>query len=370
MKLQGNVLTHSGEFALATIDINNDKINAVEIEGPAQSSVQWIVPGFIDQHCHGGGGGAFDSADAVQIQRAIDFHRSAGTTSIVGSLVSAGPQALLDQIAALVPFVRSGELAGIHLEGPWINLLKKGAHDPDAMRPLTASELDQVIQVAGGALSLVTVAPEIDGVLESIPVFTAAGATVALGHTYATFDQTIAGINAGATAATHLFNAMPPLEHRNPGPIGAFVSSPNVFVELIADLEHVHPAVLQFAVRAVGPERSILISDSMCAAGCSPGIYHLGKLEVQVDDHAARLVNTDVLAGSVLTLHKALRNVVNHKVADLAQAAVMASTTPAHALGLANVGLIQAGFDADLVILDHDLSVNTVIRKGERHDQG
>jgi len=364
MKLRGNFLLNDGEFSRATVEVNGETITAIDHEGGERAELPYIVPGFIDQHCHGGGGGSFDSADKDSIQRAIDFHRKCGTTSIMASLVSANHEALLQQIAALVPFVKSGEIIGIHLEGPWINPERKGAHDPNAIRDFDLRELEQIMEVGHGVISMITIAPEIPGALLGISVLKRAGVSVAIGHTNATIEQTQLAINAGASIATHLFNAMPQLESRDPGPIGAFLSQNETFIELIADLQHVHPAVLEVAIKSAGVNRTALITDSMCAAGCAPGVYKLGNLDVEVDENKARLFDSKTLAGSVLTLNMAVANVIDKNIATLAQAATMASRTPARALGLDGVGDIKPGFQADFVIFNPDMSIDSVLRKG------
>ena len=211
---------------------------------------------------------------------------------------------------------------------------------------------------------MVTIAPEISGALIGISALKKAGVAVALGHTNARLDQINVGIEAGGRIATHLFNAMPALGHREPGPVGAFLSHDQTYIELIADLEHVHPCILKFAVRSAGVDRTILITDCMCAAGCAPGLYQLGNLDVEVDENRANLFGTNTLAGSVLTLHKAVSNVFEGNIATLAEAVTMASTSSARALNLDEIGVIETGKQADLVILNPDMSLQSVIRKG------
>lgn len=364
MNLQGNILTGEHIFAFGTVQVSGEKITSVEIEGEERESHPYISPGFIDQHCHGGGGGSFDSADKDSIQKAIDFHRKSGTTSVMASLVSARQELLLDQVAALVPFFKSGEILGVHLEGPWINPEKKGAHDPDAIRDFDVDELNQILEVGQGAIKMVTIAPEISDSLTGISALKKAGVAVALGHTNAHFDQINVGIEAGGRIATHLFNAMPALGHRDPGPVGAFLSHDQIFVELIADLVHVHPSVLKLTIRSAGVDRTILITDCMCAAGCAPGLYQLGNLDVEVTENRANLFGTNTLAGSVLTLHKAVSNIVEGNIATLAEAVRMASTSSSRALTLDEIGVIETGKQADLVVLNPDMSLQSVIRKG------
>lgn len=366
MKLHGNILTNSHTFAFGTVEVSGDKIISVDIEGDERETDSYISPGLIDQHCHGGGGGSFDSAQHNSIHKAIDFHRKSGTTSSMASLLSAGPDALLDQVAALVPFFKTGEILGIHLEGPWINQEKKGAHDRAVIREFDTHEFDQILKASQGALKMVTIAPEILGGFTGISALKRAGVAIAIGHTSASFEQTGIGIDAGARIATHLFNAMPPLGHREPGPVGAFLSNDHTFIELIADLEHVHPTVLRLATNVAGVDRTILVTDSMCAAGCAPGIYRLGNYEVEVDEYRARLIDSETLAGSVLTLYDAVSNIVHNNIATFAEALTMASHSPARALSIEDTGFVDSGKQADLVIFNPDMSLQSVMRKGNR----
>lgn len=323
-----------------------------------------IAPGFIDIHCHGGGRAEFTSADDEQIERAIATHRRHGTTTMNASLVSATYDDLTRQIQALVPFVDAGTLHGIHLEGPWISEQYCGAHDPRTLRAPDPEEVARMLDVGQGRIAMVTIAPELPGAVDSIRRIVAAGSVAAVGHTAADADSTRAAIDAGATVATHLFNAMPPLLHRAAGPVGALLSDERVWPEIICDGIHVEPEVVDLAL-AAAEGRGVLITDAMAAAGAADGDYRIGSLEVQVREGVARLASTGALAGSTLTMDKALRRTVTMAGRPLAGAAKAASATPAAILGVVDRGSLAAGQRADVVVLDDDLEVERVMRGGD-----
>ena len=326
-----------------------------------------VVPGFVDTHLHGGGGANFSTAVHTDTATAVDFHRRHGTTTLVASLVTAGPDDLLRQVEALADDVRFGLLDGIHLEGPWLSTLRCGAHQPSLMRDADPAEIDRVLRAGGGAIRMITLAPERDGAVAATRQIVDAGVVAAVGHTEATYDQTRAAIDAGATVATHLFNAMRPINTREPGPVIALLEDPRVTVELITDGVHVDPALYRHVCRSAGPDRVSLVTDSMAAAGMSDGRYRLGPLAVDVVGGVARVAGTETIAGSTATMDHQFRFAVQHGGLprdDALMAAVrQASINPARALGFSSSGLTQ-GAGADLVVLDAQLTVTGVMRRG------
>jgi N-acetylglucosamine-6-phosphate deacetylase len=364
----GRVVTHDAILDPGWIEVDGSRIVAVGGSAPSHIDVdlanRYVVPGFVDTHVHGGGGGAYTSADPDSIAKVATFHRSHGTTSTIASLVSASAENLEQQVTVLAESVRSGVVAGIHLEGPWLSPGKKGAHDPAVLRPPTATEVGRLLELADGTIRMVTIAPELDGGLAAVEQVVAAGAVVAVGHTMATYDQARQAMDAGATVATHLYNAMPSLHHREPGAVAALLEDPRCTVELVADGHHVHPAMLDLAVRAAGVDRVSLITDAMQAAGLGDGEYELGGRAVKVRNGLVRLRDGDSIAGSTLTMDAAFRFVVREIGVSLVEAARMAATNPAGALGLGDVGALRTGLQADLVLLDSALEVSAVMRAG------
>jgi N-acetylglucosamine-6-phosphate deacetylase len=263
--------------------------------------------------------------------------------------------------------VRKGWVAGIHLEGPWLAPGRRGAHEPSALRDPDPAEVDRLLAAGDETIRMVTLAPELEGAQEAIRRVVAGGAVAAVGHTDATYQQTRAAIEAGATVATHLFNAMRPVHHREPGPVIALLEDPGVTVELVGDGVHVHPALARHVWAAAGADRVALVTDAMAAAGMPDGAYRLGALPVEVVDGVARVAGTDTIAGSTATMDRLFRFAVAHSDLDPDQALLAAvrqtSVTPARALGL-GVRELAAGTVADLVVLDETRTVTRVMRRG------
>jgi N-acetylglucosamine-6-phosphate deacetylase len=346
----------------------------VEIDGPTILSVtederhagdDVIVPGFVDLHCHGGGGHTFTTGDAGSARAAAAFHLGHGTTTMLASLVSSPFELMREAVAGYRPLVEAGVLAGVHFEGPYLSAARCGAQNPDFLRDPSVDELGALVKLGEGTVRMVTIAPELAGAREAIVFLRDHGVLAAVGHTDASYEQARAAVQAGATVGTHLFNGMRPIHHREPGPVVGLLDTPPVVCELIADNIHLHPGTLAFAARAAGPDRTMLITDAMDAAGMADGRYHLGGQEVVVADRVARLTRNGAIAGSTLTMDGALRNAVAAGIA-LSDAAAMAATTPARVLGLDDeLGAIEAGLRADLVVLSSDLRVKRVLRAGE-----
>jgi N-acetylglucosamine-6-phosphate deacetylase len=325
-----------------------------------------IVPGFVDLHNHGGGGASFTSGTAEDVLTAVRTHRAHGTTTLVASTVTESLDFLAKQAALLSELVEQGDLAGIHFEGPFISPCRKGAHDESLLRHPDPADVRALVAAARGAARMVTLAAELPGGIDSVRLLADLGVIAAVGHTDATYEQTVEAIDAGATVATHLFNAMPPLQHREPGPIAALLEDERVTVELINDGTHLHPSVLELAFGSAGAARVALITDAMDAAGFGDGLYDLGPLKVEVRQGVARLVEGGSIAGSTLTLDTAFKRAVTLDGIALPDAVQAISANPARLLGLSDrIGSLEPGKDADLVVLDADYEVVGVMRKGE-----
>ena len=306
-------------------------------------------------------------ADPSATAAAVELHRAHGTTTLVASLVSAGPPELLRQVRALADQVDAGLIAGMHLEGPWLAVKRCGAHDPALLRDPDPDEIDRVLAAGRGTIRMVTLAPERLGAVAAIERIVGAGAVAAVGHTEATYEQTRAAITAGASVGTHLFNAMRPIHHREPGPVIALLEDPRVTVEVICDGVHVDAALYRHVVRSVGTERVSLVTDAMAAAGMPDGTYRIGTLAVEVADGVAQLAGTQTIAGSTATMDRVFRFAVAHsglpRDAALQLAVAQSSTNPARALGLPSP-VLTPGARADLVVLDSALAVAGVLCGG------
>jgi N-acetylglucosamine-6-phosphate deacetylase len=369
----GRVITPARVFAPGWVLVEGPRIADVQPgEPPRRPDVDLpgatIVPGFVDSHVHGGGGASFDSADPEEALRVVAAHRAHGTTTMVASLVTDSIEGLAGSMRELAPLVDDGHLAGLHLEGPWLSPTHAGAHDPGLLVEPTPAAVDTLLGAAQGRLRMVTMAPELPGGLDAVRALTAAGVVAAVGHTDATYDQTRAALDAGATVGTHLFNAMRGLHHREPGPVAALLEHPDAFVELIADGVHLHPAVLRLAATRK-PHLAVFVTDAMAAAAAGDGDYELGPLSVQVRDGVARLVSNGAIAGSTLTMASAVRFAVGSVGLPIEDAVRAATTTPATMLGLERVGALRPGYRADLVALDEDLAVIDVLQRGRWVDR-
>jgi N-acetylglucosamine-6-phosphate deacetylase len=367
------VLT-GANVVLPTGTVHNGRlaVDGTRIAGTAPADAEiidvtghWLVPGFVDLHNHGGGGASF-SGTPEQILTAIRTHRAHGTTTLVASTVTDEMDLLVRQAGLLSELAEQGEIAGIHFEGPFISPCRKGAHSEALLRDPDPAEVRKLIDAARGTAKMVTVATELPGGIDSVRLLAEHGVIAAIGHTDAGYEQTVEAIDAGATVATHLFNAMPALGHRAPGPIAALLEDERVTVELINDGTHLHPAALQLAFHHAGADRVAFITDAMDAAGIGDGRYMLGPLEVEVSEGVARLVEGGSIAGSTLTLDRAFKRAVTVDQLSVEDTVTALSANPARLLGLSDrVGSLEPGKDADLVLLDADFELKGVMRRGE-----
>ncbi|MEV7190791.1 N-acetylglucosamine-6-phosphate deacetylase [Streptomyces sp. NPDC093510] len=326
----------------------------------------WVVPGFVDIHNHGGGGASFTSGTVEDVLKGIRTHRLHGTTTVVASTVTGEMDFLAQRAGVLSELAEQGDLAGIHFEGPFISPCRKGAHSESLLRHPDPADVRKLLDAARGRAKMVTLATELPGGLDSVRLLAEHGVIAAIGHTDATYEQTVEAIDAGATVATHLFNAMPGLGHRVPGPIAALLEDERITVELINDGTHLHPASFELAFHHAGAARVALITDAMDAAGFGDGTYMLGPLEVEVKDSVARLVEGGSIAGSTLTLDRAFKRSVTVDGLSVEDTVRAISANPARLLGLDDkVGSLEPGKDADLVVLDAAFDLKGVMRKGE-----
>ncbi|MFF7378624.1 N-acetylglucosamine-6-phosphate deacetylase [Streptomyces massasporeus] len=336
--------------------------NAQVIHAPGH----YVIPGFVDLHNHGGGGASFTSGSVDDVLKGIHTHRLHGTTTLVASTVTGDMDSLTRRAGLLSELAEQGEIAGVHFEGPFISPCRKGAHSEALLRDPAPAEVRKLIDAARGRAKMLTLATELPGGLDSVRLLADQGVIAAIGHTDATYEQTVEAIDAGATVATHLFNAMPPLGHRSPGPITALLEDDRITVELINDGTHLHPAALQLAFHHAGARRVAFITDAMDAAGFGDGRYWLGPLEVEVADGVARLVEDGTIAGSTLTQDRAFQRAVTVDGLSVEDAVTALSANPARLLGMADtIGSLEPGKYADLLLLDSAYELKGVMRRGE-----
>jgi N-acetylglucosamine-6-phosphate deacetylase len=356
--------------AAGRLRIEGDRIASVDVDDAADDSVAelpYLAPGFVDVHVHGWGGhSAMGDAQALDgMARALARR---GVTSFLPSAWSTPiPElhAFADRVRAWIPAAPAdgAEPLGFNLEGPFIAPKRKGAHNPAwLLEPANVPWSD--IEPLVDGLRLTTVAPEIAGALELIGRLTSMGVRVAVGHSAATLAGAMAGYDAGGTTTTHLFNAMTGIDHRAPGVVVAALTRDDAYVELIADGEHVDPSLWPIIMRTKPTDRLLLVSDAVSLAGMGDGISDIGGLEVEVRGQRCTIIGADTLAGSVIALDSAVRNLVQHG-ATLPNAVAAASRNPVEMLGLSDRGRLAPGLRADVVELGKDLVVRRVMRGGD-----
>lgn len=341
-----------------------DEIAAGEPPAGAESAVidGWLAPGLVDLHVHGGGGAGFQSGRLADVEAAAGYHRAHGTTTMLASLVSAPLDELAASCARLHESVAAGLIAGVHLEGPFLSPARRGAHDPAVLMAPDAASVTRLL--GSGPVRVVTLAPELDGGLEAIRRISGAGIVAAIGHTDASYEVTAAAVGAGARMATHLFNGMRPLHHREPGPVAALVEDDRVALELINDGHHLHPALVRGLLTGDARDRVALVTDAIAATGLPDGRYDLGSQRIVVHDGVSLLDEGGSLAGSTTTLVASVARAVRAGVA-VPEAVAAATRVPAAVLGLDDVGRLEAGCRADIVALTDELELDRVWHGGE-----
>ncbi|MGB2592013.1 MAG: N-acetylglucosamine-6-phosphate deacetylase [Candidatus Acidiferrum sp.] len=377
----GRALTPTSEILDAGILIRDGVIEEIGQRGAMQlpSGAQEIsavdkvaIPGFVDVHIHGAGGHDVMAANAQALAGVSKTVARHGTTSFVATTVTAGPEDTLRSVEGIARYISQqheaddarAEVLGIHFEGPFLSPVRRGVHPPEWLQLPSAEFLDKLLQASAGNAQILTLAPELLGAMPCIDAARNAGMVVAVGHTDATYEQTRAAIAHGAHHAVHVYNAMRPFTHRDSGVIGAVLTSPEVTAELIADGVHVEETAMKVLLQAKGPGRMILISDGISATGMPDGKYMLGKLEVTMSAGICR--NSEGrLAGSTLTLDRALRNIVGLGI-SLQDTVRMLTLNPASLLGIEfKKGALRTGADADIVLLDQGLRLTNVWVRGE-----
>jgi N-acetylglucosamine-6-phosphate deacetylase len=372
----GDYLSPDGIFKKGSILLEGEAIRSVEDsivphEGDQVHDITGmkVIPGLIDIHSHGAVGIDVMSAEPEDLLKLTNFLAQNGTTSFLPTTITSTWEELRSalpkiQKAALLP-AQGASIEGIHIEGPYINPLRKGCHEPKNMRSPSSNDYDELRSLAAGLKLHFTVAPEIRNGLAFIAQVSAGGGSVSIGHSEADFETTMKALQSGALAFTHLFNAMKGIHHREPGVAGAALCS-NAYVELVCDGVHIHPEIVKLVYKVKGSDRLILVSDAMQATGLGDGEYQFGGQRVTVQNGIAR--NSDgSLASSTLTVFAAVKKMMALTGVSLENAVRMASFNPARLLGIDNiVGSIEKGKRADLLVLDDRLNLVTVFCKGRR----
>ena len=350
---------------------NKEELSITTLTGAEviEGKDKYIAPGYIDIHVHGGGGSDVMDGDYEAINQIAITHSHFGTTSFLPTTMTMSKDKIIRSLRSICEAVKKGtvgaEILGIHMEGPYINPEKKGAQKEEDIKKISIEEFLEFNQASGNLIRLVTIAPEMPGAIDLIKYLYKQGIIASVGHSNATYVQTQAGIKAGLSHVTHTFNAMRELHHREPGVVGAALTSPELTVEVIADGIHIHPIVLKILTKIKEGEKIVLITDAMRAAGLKEGTYDLGGQEVTVNKGQARLKD-GTLAGSVLTMGKAVKNMVTKVGIPLPKAIQMASYNPAKSIGIDDKkGSLEPGKDADIVILNKNLEAELTMVAGK-----
>ncbi|MFF2018736.1 N-acetylglucosamine-6-phosphate deacetylase [Paenibacillus sp. NPDC058177] len=383
--LYGKVLTPNGLIPQGVLAISGERIlYAGEAHELPSAYANWeashhdndlLLPGFVDVHVHGGAGYDFMYSDNDSIDAITKFHSTQGTTTMLATTMTA-TKADIDRVLEEVHVYLSKEmpyaqLAGVHLEGPFISHKWPGAQNPEHIVPANIDWLEQWEHTYPGMIRQVTLAPEREGALEAIRWLRKHDITAALGHTDATYEEVIAAADAGLNQAVHTFNAMTPLHHRKPGTVGAVLSDKRIRGEIIADGIHVHPAMVALLAQLKNDGNLLLITDAMSATGLSDGEYKIGDLPVTVKDGIATLRdNPGALAGSTLTMIRGFQFLIQQAGISLEEASRAASLTPAVSLGLEQkIGSLEAGKQADILLLDDKLQLQEVWIRGRKQQR-
>ncbi|MGY3318999.1 N-acetylglucosamine-6-phosphate deacetylase [Arthrobacter sp. TE12232] len=394
--LRGALLSNGAATADAVVAVSGGRIayagpgsgfDAAQFPGAAELPLPpgtSLLPGLVDIHCHGAAGGGFPTGDSQACREAVDFLHRSGTTSLLASLVTASGEELLRSLGILKVLAAEGLIAGVHSEGPFLSTARCGAQNPLWLRDPDPEILGHMLQAAGGTLRTMTYAPELPGASELLRMLADHGVTPSLGHTDADARLAAASLTeaadlVGRAAAggrfgpqarptvTHLFNGMPPLHHRSPGPAGAslrLAAAGTVVVELIGDGVHLDPETVRMVFEVVGAANIALVTDSMAATGLPDGDYELGPSAVVVHDGVATLRSNGALAGGTATLLEVVRATIAAGV-DPAEAVLAATLVPASVLGLENeIGALRTGMRADILAVDADFELVRVLRGG------
>ena len=389
--LTGRLVTPQAVVPDGVVVVDGDRIafagKASELPqqwGDAQPPAGWtgrhtLLPGLVDAHCHGGAGGEFGT-DTGSALLAVEHHRRGGTTSLLGSLVSNSHDALTRGVATCAALVARGELAGIHLEGPFLSMARRGAQNSATLCDVDTALLEALADAAvkagaPDAITQMTFAPERPGAADLPALLGSCGVLSAVGHTDCDAETAWVALRAGLDSAprggrplvTHVFNGMPPLHHRAPGPVSACLAAAargEAVLEVIGDGVHLAPATVRMLFDLVGAQGICLVTDAMAASGMPGGTYTLGGQDVIVSGRTARLAEGGSIAGGVATMLDVVRWCVQSAGIPLLDAVTAASSTPGQALALAGVGRLQAGHLADVVVVDDELSLRAVLRRG------
>lgn len=369
------IYTPKGIIYNGELLVNNgviEKISDSHIEGEfdvIDCSGKMLLPGFIDIHVNGGGGGMSIDASEDSITKIISAHAKHGTTGVLITTISVEDSVLNKSLDCIVSVAKNqidgAKILGIHLEGPFLSNGKRGAHQKAFLKPIDLNLFETIYKRAEGFIKILSLAPELEGAYEFIGKVSDLGIVVGFAHSEANYEVTLKSIEHGVKLCTHIFNGMLPFSHKEAGPIGAFLTTQDTFIEIISDAVHVVSPVLEVLYKVKDKDKIILVTDAVTPAGTNMKTFDILGINLEVVGNSCYIPNTDTLAGSALTMNKAVRIFKENTSCSLAEAVNMASINPATLLNIDNKkGSIEEGKDADLIMTDSDINVYLTMVEG------
>ena len=364
--IEGDILTADGIIRDITDRKSPVKAETLEVENSIDLDGKYVVPGFIDVHIHGSNGADAMDGTAEALKTISSYIATKGTTKFLATTLTSSKEELIN-VLKIAADLQNKELDGatifgVHMEGPYFDIEYKGAQNEKYMKPATEKEIKDYLDVKSGLVKMMSLSPHTEQSIETVKFLKENGVIVSVGHSAAKFNDVMKAVDAGLSHSTHTFNGMRGINHREPGVAGAVLISDKINAEVIFDKVHIHPEIVRLMIKAKGTDKVVCITDAMAATGLPNGDYKLGELDVYVKDGEARLKSNDSLAGSVLTLDKAFRHVIELGY-PIYEAVKLTSTNAAVEFGL-NAGAIEVGKEADFTILDDSYNVDMTIVNG------
>ncbi|MBS5037354.1 MAG: N-acetylglucosamine-6-phosphate deacetylase [Fusobacterium sp.] len=364
--IEGDILTADGIIRDITDRKSPVKAETLEVENSIDLDGKYVVPGFIDVHIHGSNGADAMDGTAEALKTISSYIATKGTTKFLATTLTSSKEELIN-VLKIAADLQNKELDGatifgVHMEGPYFDIEYKGAQNEKYMKPATEKEIKDYLDVKPGLVKMMSLSPHTEQSIETVKFLKENGVIVSVGHSAAKFNDVMKAVDAGLSHSTHTFNGMRGINHREPGVAGAVLISDKINAEVIFDKVHIHPEIVRLMIKAKGTDKVVCITDAMAATGLPNGDYKLGELDVYVKDGEARLKSNDSLAGSVLTLDKAFRHVIELGY-PIYEAVKLTSTNAAVEFGL-NAGAIEVGKEADFTILDDSYNVDMTIVNG------
>ena len=364
--IEGDILTADGIIRDIINKKSPVKAETLEVENSIDLDGKYVVPGFIDVHIHGSNGADAMDGTAEALKTISSYIATKGTTKFLATTLTSSKEELIN-VLKIAADLQNKELDGatifgVHMEGPYFDIEYKGAQNEKYMKPATEKEIKDYLDVKPGLVKMMSLSPHTEQSIETVKFLKENGVIVSVGHSAAKFNDVMKAVDAGLSHSTHTFNGMRGINHREPGVAGAVLISDKINAEVIFDKVHIHPEIVRLMIKAKGTDKVVCITDAMAATGLPNGDYKLGELDVYVKDGEARLKSNDSLAGSVLTLDKAFRHVIELGY-PIYEAVKLTSTNAAVEFGL-NAGAIEVGKEADFTILDDSYNVDMTIVNG------